>query len=82
MKNLIIYYLFILIPIVALVWLFNSGEIGISFFAISILIYSLVYRTILDGMRLVVKNIIPKNDIWKMIIPGKRFIYFKELYWI
>jgi hypothetical protein len=32
------------------------------------------------GKRLSDKNIIQKKDIWKMIIPGKRFEYFNELY--
>lgn len=82
MKNLLLYYLFILIPIIALVWLFSSGVIDTTFLSISILIYAVVYRTIIDGMRLAARNILPKKHIWKMIIPGKRYTYFKELYWI
>jgi hypothetical protein len=34
----------------------------------------------MDGKRLSDKNIIKKKDIWKMIIPRKRFENFKELY--
>lgn len=55
--------------------LLNSTQfVGLLFF------YLLIFRTYVDGKRLADKNIIPKKDIWKMIIPGKHFEYFKELY--
>jgi hypothetical protein len=42
--------------------------------------YSIVYRTYIDGLRLVSKGIIDRSDIWKMVYNGRRFQYFKELY--
>jgi len=80
MKNLLTYYILILTPIGLMIWLLKTdainswGFVGLMFF------YSFIYRTYLDGKRLADKNIIPKKDIWKMIIPGKHIEYFKELY--
>jgi len=47
---------------------------------ILIFAYSLIYRTYIDGLRLASKGIIDKADIWKMVYNGRRFQYFKELY--
>jgi hypothetical protein len=74
MKNILVYYLLIFVPFGLIIWLRNIESINSFFF------YFLVYRTFLDGYRLYMKNIILKKDIWKMIIPGSRFQYFKELY--
>ena len=49
-------------------------------FIIFIFAYSLIYRTYIDGLRLVSKGIIDRSDIWKMVYNGRRFQYFKELY--
>ena len=43
-------------------------------------IYVFVYRTFIDGYRLVLKKTISKKDIWKLLVPGTRFEYFKVLY--
>ena len=78
MKKIIIYYLTILTPLVFLFWLSKTNNaklfVGLLFF------YAFIFRTYVDGKRLASKNIIPKKDIWKMIIPGKRAEYFGELY--
>jgi len=80
MKNLITYYLLILVPLAAIFLLngfdiINSGQfVGLFFF------YLLVYRTYIDGKKLADKNLIPKKDIWKMVIPGKRIHFIRELY--
>ena len=81
MKNLFLYYLAIGIPLVGIIYLykypggFNSG-LFVGLFAF----YLFIYRTYTDGLRLAEKNLIPRKDIWKLIIPGKRLEYFKELY--
>ena len=80
MKNLLTYYILILAPIGILVWLYNSGLVNQTLFVSLIFFYVIVYRTYTDGKRLADKNIIQKKDIWKMILPGSRFDYFKELY--
>ncbi|MGV8946120.1 MAG: hypothetical protein ACOH1N_06795 [Lutibacter sp.] len=80
MKNLLNYYILILAPIGILLWLNKADLINGTIFVGLILFYSIIYRTYTDGKRLADKNIIQKKDIWKMIIPGSRLEYFKELY--
>jgi hypothetical protein len=80
MKNLFIYYLTILTPLGILIWLSKADLVNPILFVLLLFFYVLIFRTYVDGKRLSDKNIIQKKDIWKMIIPGKRFEYFKELY--
>jgi hypothetical protein len=80
MKNLFIYYLTILSPIGILTWLSRTDLVNPTLFVLLLFFYVLIFRTYVDGKRLLDKNVIQKKDIWKMIIPGKRFEYFKELY--
>ena len=67
-------------PLGGIIWMskfdiISSGQfVGLLFF------YLLIYRTYVDGKKLADKGIIPAKDIWKMIIPGKHFTYFEELY--
>ncbi len=79
MKNLITYYIVILAPLLLII-LLKPGINKNPIFASLILFYAFVYRTITDGIRLYQKNIIPKKDIWKLVIPGTRILHFKELY--
>ena len=80
MKHLIVYYFYILAPPILLIWMKKIQLIDTTSFGVLVLFYLLIYRTYIDGKRLVDKNVITKKDIWKMIIPGKRITYFKELY--
>jgi len=80
MKNIFIYYVLILAPLGIIVWLNETELINSNEFVGLLIFYGHIYRTYVDGKRLADKNIIPKKDIWKMIIPGKHFEYFKELY--
>lgn len=80
MKNLLSFYIFILAPLGIIFWLYKFDLINGSLFAGLLIFYSLIYRTYTDGKRLADKKLIPKNDIWKMIIPGNRLEHLKELY--
>jgi hypothetical protein len=80
MKNLFIYYLTILLPLGILNLLSKTDLMNPTLFILLLFFYALIFRTYVDGKRLADKNIIQKKDIWKMIIPGKRFEYFRELY--
>ena len=80
MKNLLTYYILILAPLGILFWLNKSDLINGTLFFGLLFFYALIYRTYIDGKKLADKNIIPKKDIWKMIIPGNRLEHFKELY--
>ena len=80
MKNLLTFYILIIVPLGILFWLINSDMINGTFFVGLLFFYAFIYRTYTDGKRLADKNIIPQKDIWKMIIPGSLLVHFKELY--
>ncbi|QJP34821.1 hypothetical protein F0365_10670 [Nonlabens sp. Ci31] len=80
MKNLIVYYCYILVPFGILIWLSKMEWINPTLFVGCLLFYALVYRTYTDGKRLAAKKVIPETKIWKLVIPGTRIYYFKELY--
>ena len=80
MKNIKIYYIAILLPLIILFTLRKLEIITWDSSLISFLIYVFVYRTYTDGKRLLDKKIILKKDLWKILIPGTRIEYFKELY--
>ena len=80
MKNLMTYYLAIIAPLLIIIWLSKSALISSTLFVILLFFYAFIYRTYTDGLRLMEKGIIEKKDIWKIIIPGSHFKYYKELY--
>ena len=80
MKNLLLYYFLAFTPLGILFWIDKIHLLDGGIIVVLLLFYALIYRTYLDGKRLADKNVIQKKDIWKMIIPGKRFQYLKELY--
>ena len=80
MKNIKTYYIAILLPLIILFTLRKFEIITWDSSLISFLIYVFVYRTYTDGKRLLDKKIILKKDLWKILIPGTRIEYFKELY--
>ncbi|MFB0939063.1 MAG: hypothetical protein QMB29_09015, partial [Urechidicola sp.] len=77
MKKLFIYYLTILLPLGILIWLSKTDLINPTLFVFLLFFYALIFRNYVDGKRLADRNLIPKKNIWKMIIPGKRIEYFK-----
>ncbi|MEP6261215.1 MAG: hypothetical protein ABJ092_06530 [Gillisia sp.] len=80
MKNLSLYYIALFAPLLGLIAVFQTnllpGWLSISL----LLIYVFLYRTYLDGYRLYKKNLIKKEEIWKVATHGLRAKYFKELY--
>ncbi len=80
MNKLLVYYLLIFAPLFLIVWLGKVELINSLVFVVLLFFYAFIYRTYLDGYKLYKNNMIPKKDIWKIIIPGKRLQYFKELY--
>lgn len=80
LKNLFVYYLAILIPIVAILFLYGTEMIGFTTLLVLTIAYLLIYRTWTDGSRLAAKGIIPKKDRWKMMLPGMHMKHFTELY--
>ncbi|MDX1333357.1 MAG: hypothetical protein R3252_10030 [Robiginitalea sp.] len=80
MKNLLIYYLAILLPVAAILYLSGKEIIGSTTFLVLVITYVLVYRTWTDGSRLAAKGIISKKERWKMMLPGMHMKHFTELY--
>ena len=78
MKNIFVYYSLILAPPILLMifWTTLSSTLAIML----LLTYILVYRTVIDGYKLYDKGLMRKNDIWKLILPGTRGKYLRELY--
>ena len=80
MKDLILFYLQILLPVPVLV---IAAKMDLSWsFLILLLLYVLVYRPLVDGYRLLRKGLIQENDIKKSFYkaPLWHIKYFKELY--
>lgn len=80
MKNIYVYYCAILLPLAVLLFLMRINYLNIWLLILFIIVYSVVYRTYIDGLRLVSKGIIDKSEIWQMLYKGRRLTYFKELY--
>ena len=77
MKNLLIYYFTILLPIPLMVWsVFNFQTL----FVVLLLSYVL-YRAFTDFNRLTSKGVVTEKDKWKFfVVPFFSSTYFKELY--
>jgi positive regulator of sigma E activity len=80
MKKLLLFYVAILVPLLLIYW-FSTLDQSKSWLIVGLIIfYALIYRTYIDGMRLVEKQVLAKSEIWKVMIPGTRIRYFRELY--
>jgi hypothetical protein len=80
MRNIYIYYIAILVPLIVII-LIRLTYGSDSLFAILLLIYALIYRPVTDSIRLIKKKVIQKGEIWKIFIPFFwRTKWFKELY--
>ncbi|MEI6277650.1 MAG: hypothetical protein WCP08_16750 [Prolixibacteraceae bacterium] len=78
MRPIVVYYLAILLPIPLLIWISQTGNS--TWFAVLLLIYAIPYRTFTDGFRLVDKNLMKWNEIWKLWLPWKYRELLIELY--
>ena len=80
MKNTYAYYLAILlplIPVILMAYVHHTIYAWVPLF----LIYALIYRPLIDGMRLIQKGVIRKSEIWKLFVPiFYRSKWFKQLY--
>lgn len=81
MKNIFVYYLAIGLPLLFLALGNNYSILNPYVFTILLLIYSTVYRAIVDIDRLIVKGLIAKSNRYKLLNSfSYRRKYFKELY--
>lgn len=78
MKNLKVYLVCILLPLVFIGWLIYTGHD--TLFLISLIGY-VVYRKIIDCVRLISIGVVPEKDRVKcFFIPFYTVAYSKELY--
>ena len=80
MKNIIVYYFVVIVPLAIIFLLALTNTINSNWFVYSFCFYLFIYRTYIDGKRLADKGLIAKKDIWRMIVPGYRIRFFKDLY--
>ena len=80
MRNLFVYYIAIFLPLGIIIFLALEDYIDATVFVVLLLAYLLLYRTWIDGSRLVAKGIISKQDRWRMMLPGMHMKHFTELY--
>ena len=82
MKNLITYYFLVFAPLFILFSLNMIHSFDHEIFLGLLFFYAFIYRTLTDYYRLKSKNILSKNDFWRILIPGSRIYYFKGLFFI
>lgn len=75
MKNLVFYYIIILLPIPVLIGLSYNSKLFLT-----LIIFYYFFRGFTDGQRLLDKKMINKSDFWKIFIPFWRSKFYKELY--
>ncbi len=78
MKNLLVYYSAILIPLLILFLLMN--KINSVTFSVAILVWAGIYRPVVDGIRLIELGCIKKKDFWKTFLPFYKVKWFSKLY--
>jgi len=78
MKNLLVYYSAIIIPLLILFLLMN--KISSVTFSVVLLVWALIYRPVVDGIRLIELGFIKKTDFWKTFIPFYKIKWFSKLY--
>ncbi|WP_166966057.1 hypothetical protein [Yeosuana marina] len=77
MKNLLVYYFQILLPIPLL---FLSVKSNNSTLFITLLVFYYIYRIFTDYYRLLKKDVVKKEAFLFFFIPIWRIKFFKELY--
>ena len=75
-KNIFVYYLLIVFPIILLGLGAKTGYISATAFSGALLIYALIYHPIVSGLRLLQSGKINKSEFWKNFIP-----FWNDKYW-
>lgn len=77
MKNLVIYYILIFLPLLLIFIILDSGNKVVGG---GLLIVYVIYRIFVDYYRLIAKGLMKKKDFYKILIPFWRAQFFKEMY--
>jgi len=73
MKQLIIYYLAICLPLAGIVYCIGNSKLFV--------VLLLIYRPVVDALRLIDKGVLEKKKWWTMLSPFAQTKWFCELYW-
>jgi hypothetical protein len=80
MKNILVFYLAVFIPILVLVYCARIHAISSAQFAFGMLSYCLIYHPVISGMRLIQLNKIQVSQFWHTFIPGWNWKFFSSLF--
>jgi hypothetical protein len=80
MKNLTIFCLFIVAPLIALLLALQYGGVSNELFGFLLLFYALVYHPTIAGLRLIAVGKIRRNPFWLNFIPFWNRKYCKALF--
>ena len=76
--KLLYYYLIILLPMALILFLYKGEYYETTLLSIGV--YVLIFRPLVDSWRLTYLGQLPKKDRWKMFIPFYGAKYFGALY--
>jgi hypothetical protein len=80
LKNILVYYLFIFTPALALALAVKYHLISSNFFLFALLFYCLVYHPFISGIRLLALGKVTGRRFWLNFIPGWNTKYFGTLF--
>lgn len=75
-KNIVLFYLLLLVPFGIIVLSVKAGSISSETFIVLFVTYFLIYHPFICGLRLIQNNKISKQDFWKNFIP-----FWNDKYW-
>jgi hypothetical protein len=80
MKDIVNFYAAIFFPIILIASLAKNGAVDSTIFCFLLLIYCLVYRPLISGLRLLGLGVIKKSEIFKPFIPFWSMKYYSLIY--
>jgi len=80
MKNIWLFYILLVTPMLTLYFLGKYHLISSTTFTVVLLSYGFIYHPLVSGLRLLALGLIPKEKMWKNWIPFWNETYSKELF--
>ena len=80
MKNVYLYNFCAITPLPLLIYLSKMGVMNSTWFCFFLFFYAFPYRFYIYYLRLRSKNVVQRNEMYSLMIPGNRIKYFRELY--
>ena len=79
-NNIVLYYLLISLPLALLAVAIRNHFMANNVFALSLMVYCLVYHPAISGLRLLASGKINKSQYWLNFVPFWNKKYFKFLF--